>query len=333
MEIGITMLGTTGTGKTCYLYAMADKMANGVNKLTFSPTDFEVALELQDQWDGICDGVWPPPSDVSEEYRFTCAYSMRPLVDFRWYDYKGGLLSQRGDEVDQAERVKVLDRMNNSESLIVCVSSEHLKGLLEGDRAATRPFRAYAHLLQEFVRSNGHTIPVMFAVTKADLISKDQFEAGVEMLKTRFFSALFAEDGDWLVGFVPVSLGKNFETEGGRILGGSINPWNIEIPVLFCIKSRLDVMVPELEGMLKTCCRNREDAGVRLSRELAKSGWDRFWDGDNSGSIRTEVESLENKICEMTKKLNQMRRDIDNIASAILESGAKIYMNGYECIK
>ena len=331
MEIGITMLGTTGTGKTCYLYAMASKMATGVNKLTFSPTDYEVSLELEEQWDNICDGVWPEPSNISEEYEFTCSYALRPLIDFRWYDYKGGLLSQRGDEVDQAERVKVLDKMNNSESLIVCVSAEHLKGLLQGDRASSRPFRAYSHLLQEFVRKNGHTIPVMFAVTKADLISKAEFESGVELLKSNVFSSLFAEDGDWLVGFVPVSLGKNFETDGGRIVGGVINPWNIEIPVLFCIKGRLDVMVPELEDMINTYNENKKDAGARLNRELSKTGWDKFWNGDSSGSIRTEVESLENKIHEMTSKLNQLKRDIDNIASAIIKSGAKVYMNGCEC--
>ena len=76
---------------------------------------------------------------------------------------------------------------------------------------------------------------------------------------------------------------------------------------------------------------NRKDAGERLNRELAKTGWDKFWYGDSSGSIRTEVESLENKIQAMTNELSLLKRDIDNIASAIIKSGAKVFLNGCEC--
>lgn len=330
MEIGITMLGTTGTGKTCYLYAMADRMTTGVNNLTFSPSDYEVGLDLDDQWGKICDGVWPGPSNITEEYKFICAYSMRPIIDFRWYDYKGGLLNQVGDEIDKVERPKVLEKMNNSEGLIVCVSAEHLKGLLQGNSSASRPFKAYSRLLFEFRRKNGHTIPVMFAVTKADLISNEEFGKGVELLKSSVFAPLFVEDGDWFIGFVPVSLGRNFKTDGNRIVGGCINPWNIEVPVLFCIKACLDIRVQEFEDLIEEFRADKGNYGARLARELEKSGWDKFWNGDDNDIYKMKIEEIDEKMQKIIPDFERLRRDVDNIGRTIIDSGAKVYLNGCE---
>lgn len=331
MEIGITMLGTSGTGKTSYLYAMVDRMTTGVNNLTFSPDDFEVALDLGKQWENICNGEWPVPNDTEgNEYKITCAYSMRPIIGFRWYDYKGGLLNQRGDEVDMTERIKVLEKMNNSEGLIVCVSAELLKGLLQGDRSASGPFKAYSRLLLEFRRENGHTVPVMFAVTKADLISNEEFEKGVELLKSSVFSPLFAEDGDWFIGFVPVSLGRDFKTDGNRVVGGVINPWNVEVPVLFCIKACLDVRVQEFEDIIEEFHAAKGNYGARLARELKKSGWSRFWNGDDSDIYKMKMEEIEEKMQKTISELERLRRDVDSIGRTIIDSGARVYLNGCE---
>lgn len=331
MEIGITMLGTTGTGKTCYLYAMADRMTRGVNNLTFLSDDYEVALDLESQWCKICNGVWPEPNDTEgKEYIFTCSYALRPIANFRWYDYKGGLLNQLGDEVDKAERVKVFEKMNNSEGLIVCVSAEHLKGLLQGDSSAFRPFNAYSRLLSEFRRKNGHTIPVMFAVTKADLISNEEFGKGVELLKSSVFAPLFAEDGDWFIGFIPVSLGRDFKTDGNRIVGGRINPWNIEVPVLFCIKAYLDMRLQVNEDAIKEHRVSIENYDTQLADEQKKSGWDKFWNGDASDKYKMKIAEEEENLQKLVPLLERLRHDVDNIGRTIIDSGARVYLNGCE---
>ena len=48
--IGITMVGTSGAGKTCYLYAMYAEMAFGVSGFTFMPTDYDKSIDLEDGW-------------------------------------------------------------------------------------------------------------------------------------------------------------------------------------------------------------------------------------------------------------------------------------------
>ena len=207
MAVEITMLGTSGTGKTCYLYAMASRMATGVNYLTFSATDYEDSLELEDEWSKICEeGVTPDPTGAkgSREYQFTCSYSFRPFADFNWFDYKGGVLTKAGDELDKECRDMVRKRAKTSGGIIICISAELLHDALSGKMQAQRAFVAYASLLQE-VRRTGKTVPIMFAITKADLLKAHEYEEGVRLLRDGVFASLFAPNGGWFVGFVPVS--------------------------------------------------------------------------------------------------------------------------------
>lgn len=330
MAVEITMLGTSGTGKTCYLYAMASRMATGVNSLTFLATNYEDGLELQEEWSKICEeGVTPDPTGAkgSREYQFTCSYSYRPFADFKWFDYKGGVLTKAGDELDKECRDMVRNRAKTSGGIIICISAELLHDALSGKMQAQGAFLAYASLLQE-VRRTGKTVPVMFAITKADLLTAHEYEEGVRHLREGVFASLFAPNGGWFVGFVPVSLGRDITIKGCKIVGGTINPWNVEIPVLFCIKAFLDEQLPIWEDEIKRRREDRSAASARLSSEQNKSAWSKFWGGDYSDSIKTEIQSKDQQIVEATKALEQLQQDVDSIATTISASGAMIFVNG-----
>jgi len=330
MAVEITMLGTSGTGKTCYLYAMASRMATGVNYLTFSATDYEDSLELEDEWSKICEeGVTPDPTGAkgSREYQFTCSYSYRPFADFNWLDYKGGVLTKAGDELDKECRDMVRKRAKTSGGIIICISAELLQDALAGKVRAQNAFKAYARLLNE-IGSAHKTVPVMFAITKADLLNAHEYEDGVRHLREGIFKSLFAPDGGWFVGFVPVSLGRDITIEGYNIVGGTINPWNVEIPVLFCIKAFLDEQLPMWEEQIAKCREDRSAASARLLSEQNKSAWSKFWNGDYSNSIKADIQSVDQQILEASKTLEQLQHDCDSIAKTISASGAMIFVNG-----
>ena len=235
MSIKITTLGSTGTGKTCYLYAMANQMPLSSNGFTFGMEyGTDQFLALNGGWENIEKGVWPCGTMTSDTYSFSCSYASRPIADSELYDYKGGILTTRGDECDADRRTDLIGRMYDSIALIICISAYDLKSLSDDyiDIDLQQIFYAYRRLLQNSSDTQGKTIPVIFAITKSDLITKKDFENGINSLRNHVFAPLFVNGGGWFVGFVPVSI--------GQIDKGVICPRNVEIPILFGVKNYLE---------------------------------------------------------------------------------------------
>ena len=66
-NIGITMLGSSGSGKTCYMMGMYAVMSLGVNGFNFTTQDPDDDLVLADQWENFAQkGIWPDPTTASK---------------------------------------------------------------------------------------------------------------------------------------------------------------------------------------------------------------------------------------------------------------------------
>ncbi|MBQ6828922.1 MAG: hypothetical protein IJO46_13005, partial [Thermoguttaceae bacterium] len=66
-SVKLTMIGPSGTGKSCYLYATYFRMLEGVAGFNFNCKDYSQARELASAWDVILDeGVWPSGTAESE---------------------------------------------------------------------------------------------------------------------------------------------------------------------------------------------------------------------------------------------------------------------------
>lgn len=326
-NVGITMIGTSGTGKTCYLYAMADAMQIGSCNFTFTATPYKSSVKLQQAWDSILDGKWPKGTDESSEYQFTCSYALRKLATFTWYDYRGGVLN---DPDNEKEQESLFAKMNDSRCLIVCISAEVVQGVLNGDYKVNRIFKTYMSILQKYRDDTGKAVPIVFAITKADLLKEGQFAAGVEIIRTKYLASLFAADreGGWFVSFVPVSLGSNLSAGKNGEIMGVIEPANVHIPVLIAIKCAMAELLAIKNAELSGLESNLESQRESLWENQQRSGWDKFWNGDPTDSIRDTIGSLTSDRNSLSAEIAGLEGDFAQLQDEIRKCQMVVYSNG-----
>jgi len=326
-KIGITMLGASGTGKTCYLYAMADAMQFGSCNFTFTAMPYKKTLELQNAWDSILDGKWPKGTDQSVEYEFACSYALRKLVTFSWYDYRGGILQNPDDE---EERDGLFEKMSASRCLIVCISSEAIHGILTGDIRSRRLFSVYMNLIQEYRNRTGNTVPIVFAVTKADLLGPHEFDNGVELIRTRYMASLFAEDGEggWFISFVPVSLGTGLDTGANGEIIGTIEPANVHIPVLIAIKCAMGELLESKLADMGALDNNLSNTRLSLDVNAGRGWFDKFWNGDPSDALHEALEEMTSSKVALSKEISDLESDLHRLQEEINQCQMIVYSNG-----
>lgn len=334
MSIEITMLGTSGAGKTCCLCAMASKMSIGVKGYTFFPKDYEVGLELGEKWAGILKGKTPVQEDGlgTQPYQFVCSHAFKPLSDFSLCDYNGGVLTADGSGLNKECQDFVCQKVKLSSGIIICISAEHVHELKSLSLQSIRVLNAYQTLLEKIgyvAKESGKQIPIVFAITKADLLKESEYREAVECLRGNFFTELFDLDAGWRVGFVPVSIGKGLQIDGGEIVGGYINPWNVEIPVLLCIRSFLEDQCDVVSCQIGEVENEKQVLEHALRDEQNKSWWERpLIGGDDCGIYERAIREREEALSGLLEKRAPIQHDIDELTNIIDESGATIYRNG-----
>ena len=241
-EIKITMLGTTGAGKTSYLLGMYAVMQTGIQGFTLAAKDMDMDLELTQRWEKLIsltgEDRWPTPNAAAMEYYgFDFSYGFRPLMRFQWLDYRGLALSDRSTEQDVADLVQYLQE---SDCLFLCISGEHLISEITPSTVREIKSDRMNQFIQQYISVNKQPhdqkpFPVAIVITKYDLChhrDKDEIIADVKKL----FQALFTPNSGWLVMICPVSLGKELCDNSDN---ANIIPVNVHLPVVFAVYSQL----------------------------------------------------------------------------------------------
>lgn len=241
-EIKITMLGTTGAGKTSYLLGMYAVMQTGIQGFTLAAQDMDMDLELTQRWEKLIslkgEDRWPTPNAAAMEYYgFDFSYGFRPLMRFQWLDYRGLALSDRSTEQDVADLVQYLQE---SSCLFLCISGEHLISEITPNTVREIKSDRMNQFIQQYISANKQPhdqkpFPVAIVITKYDLChhrDKDEIIADVKKL----FQALFTPSSGWLVMICPVSLGKELCDDPDN---ANIIPVNVHLPVVFAVYSQL----------------------------------------------------------------------------------------------
>ena len=250
-DIKITMLGTTGAGKTSYLLGMYAVMQTGMKGFTLASKDMDIDLELAERWEKLISVTgaerWPTPNAATMEYYgFDFSYGFRPFMGFQWLDYRGLALSDRSTEQDVADLVKYL---TESKCLFLCISGEHLVDKITPRTVRELKSDRMNQFIQQFISvTNNPTtqnpFPVAIVITKYDLChhrDKEEIIADVQKL----FQALFTPNSGWLVMICPVSLGKELcnDLDNARIV-----PVNVHLPVVFAAYAQLRAYGLKLKG-------------------------------------------------------------------------------------
>lgn len=250
-DIKITILGTTGAGKTSYLLGMYAVMQTGVQGFTIAAKDMDVDLELTERWEKLIsvtgEDRWPTPNAATMEYYgFNFSYGFRPLIGFEWLDYRGLALSDRSNEQDVVDLVQYLSA---SQCLFLCISGEYLVDPITPNTVREIKSDRMNQFIQQYISAtknptNQNPFPVAIVITKYDLChhrDRDEIVADVRKL----FQALFTPNSGWLAMICPVSLGKELCKD---LDSGNIVPVNVHLPVVFAVYAQLRAFGIELKA-------------------------------------------------------------------------------------
>ncbi len=241
-DIKITMLGTTGAGKTSYLLGMYAVMQTGIQGFTLAAKDMDLDLELTQRWEKLIflegEDRWPTPNAATiEYYKFDFSYGYRPLMGFEWLDYRGLALSDRSTEQDVSDLAQYV---TESECLFLCISGEHLVNEITPGTVRELKSDRLNQFIQQYVSVNKNPslqkpFPIAIIITKYDLCHHRERDDIITDVK-KLFQALFTPNSGWLVMICPVSLGRDLcdDPHGGKII-----PVNAHLPIVFAIYAQL----------------------------------------------------------------------------------------------
>lgn len=314
-DMKITMLGPTGSGKTCYMLGMYAHMQFGMNGLTLSAEDPDDDLKLSNLWDRLVEVKdekrWPPPNDNNPKtYAFDFNYGFQPMMQFEWLDYRGGAMSDYSTETDVQG---LMSHLTSSSCIFLCISGEYLAEPLTSRVARMAKIKRMNRLMatvgQQVRPTSQQPFPVVIILTKYDLCSHREKEEVIADIK-RLFQGLFTPHSGWLTMVCPVSLGKQLATDSNA---GIIDPINIHLPVAFAVYAKLREYGLNLRN---------EQSGSRTNVEkLQKGFFSRFL---QSGDIAQGWQRLQ----ELGGQIDQIETNMRRLAQELKHT--QIFLDGKE---
>jgi GTPase SAR1 family protein len=247
LETKITMLGTTGTGKTCYMIGMSIWMqTKGINGFTITSENHNQSRKIRNQWNDMTkkQGSERWPAGNAEEplpYSFNFNYAAKTFARFDWLDYRGGALP---DVEEAADRKILVERLLNSDCIFLCISAEYLALAADEEDTFEAAMEAEVDTMNSLLTAVDSRVkptsvkpfPVAIVVTKADLLANSSIqEKGVETVKEFFKNTLFVKP-HWLTAIIPVSLGQELARNPDS---GRIKPVGVHLPVTFAVLCKL----------------------------------------------------------------------------------------------
>lgn len=316
-EIKITMLGTTGAGKTSYLLGMYAVMQTGIQGFTLAAKDMDLDLELTQRWEKLIslkgEDRWPTPNAAAMEYYgFDFSYGFRPLMGFQWLDYRGLALSDRSTEQDVADLILYLQE---SACLFLCISGEYLTSELTPNTVRQIKSDRMNQFIQQYISNNKQPnpqqpFPVAIVITKYDLCHHREREEIIADVK-KLFQALFTPNSGWLVMICPVSLGRDLGDDPDH---AKIVPVNVHLPVVFAVYSQLRAY-----GLKLKSDRDCQILEVDVARQK-----NALWQIIRANQLReqtTQLETTKTKIMTVEENMKLLCRELQQ---------ASLYFNGSE---
>ena len=146
-------------------------------------------------------------------------------------------------------------------------------------------------------------------------------------MRERHLLSLFKEGGGWQVIITAVALGENLQGNQMQPIEGTIAPKNMHIPILFPIYITVSQILDNALSEIKTLKSEQQSVSDSYHNEKNKSGWNKFWSGDNSGYYKSELEDV-NKSIELNKdKIAKLKKDLVKMEDEFT-SGCSIYFDG-----
>lgn len=347
MAINIMNIGASGSGKTCFMTAMAHQMLSGVSaevdRFQFIATDTAQSYRLIDYWEMLEDGIeWPKNTDETEIYHFKCLKNMSTLADFDWCDYRGKLSTYYEDTEDYRTFRNLLKSASCLNILIPADWIIALEGTDEvAKKKARRLLERYKSLLMDLLSDRNTIQPIIFTITKSDFLpqftgSHERRENAKAFLERWFDFCFKPSEKKWVVAISYISIGKvNKNNELEELI-----PRNMHLPAMFAILSSLHDGLckqankkSDIEYSISSCTRELEDE-ERIQDARASVG---FWKGlFEPAADYTEYNRLVHRRANLRTECSRTQEEIMKIKTQIegisgILSGTEIeiiYING-----
>jgi Double-GTPase 2 len=329
----ITMLGYTGSGKTCYMLGMYALMSMGINGFTLTAIDPDEDLQLMELWEGLVDGnILPPPTQPQsserpvQPYNFSFNYGAKPLIDFHWIDYRGGALKESSSQSETHDSEYLREAAKASDCLFLIVSADCLQDPIVDDAgnidsvAKSRINRKLAlsrmnNILTtiqaqiQLERKSADPIPLAIVITKYDLIhqsrTKEQMTRDIKELFNPLFQSHSDDNPGWLTMICPVSLGKNLDIQNGRIVDGEIDPINVHLPLIFAIYSELRKTAGDMQVQIQ--------AGTEYIKERQANVWSNLFSSGQINGFGLEVARKQSELEEIYRKMRILTQQLNKV--------------------
>ena len=313
MDSKVTVIGFTGSGKTTYLTGMYICMSGGVKHFSLLAKDKDMDLYLENLWDMICDGKKPKGTDKSECYDFHIAHNFKPVCDFKWLDYPGGILA----DPNHQERSRLESDIKESDCLLLIIDGELLAGIdavdadsyreqLENKLRMNNSIRKEYKMFTELSKSKTKIEHVGIVVTKCDLIDSQleekDIQSAIQSAIRNRFEGLF-EEPERVVLQMSVSLGGPIEE------GFMPEPFCVEQPIAFAVLTILLKYIEEIQ---------------KVRKELLQ-----FISKHNGIFDRKKVEEAREKIKNLEAALDKWSKDAFTLID-IFSDKKTIYVGGIE---
>ncbi|WP_406042110.1 TRAFAC clade GTPase domain-containing protein [Succinimonas sp.] len=326
-----TILGLTGSGKTCYLLGMYKKMAAGMKGFSLTTdSDTDVNLRrryrrMEDQSLGI--NRFPAGTDQPDSYSFTLSHAMESIMSFDWIDYPGGALDEQTSGNLEAFN-KLESHIQNSSSLFICVDGELINGD-DCDEIAENIKDKCSGIINNFLKrykdKNKFLPPTAIVVTKCDMCQELEDDEWEEILREAF-SPILAEGNDKCNRFVcciPVSLGSEISSNGYK---GILKPRNLELPIYMGIY---------FSTMCKAICLRKKMEFYKkqlnsLRNETQKEENSFFiWRDNEKIAKNKEMEDIYRKLeKEITENFVSVLADNSRLSEVLNKKVEMIFFNG-----
>lgn len=281
MDNKVTIIGYTGSGKTTYLIGMYMCMSGaGCKNYTIGAVDPNQDIRLEEMWEKLADGTFPEASYNSEKFSFHIAHNYKPVCNFDWLDYPGGILSQPGHDDWNAFKNSV----RSSDCLLLVLDgekfnidaedeseyAEKLAKKIKYDKGMRNELKQFNDLSEKGIEIP----PTCIVITKCDLIDAN-YRKAIERVLQESMSSLFR--GTEMLIITAVSLGANICEEGPE-------PFCIEEPIAFAVTM---ILLKYMKALQSKKSKSREV--VTKKRNFIT----RWLDSSEIESAQSELKNLE----------------------------------------
>ncbi|MCV2403270.1 hypothetical protein OFY17_10300 [Marinomonas sp. C2222] len=228
----ITMIGKSGSGKTVFMETLCDLLKKGY-KSYYIDVDDDSRYSNKLSGKSISDRnfEWPDGTEESEYWEFSLKKGEKEISNFKWVDYRGGVIDDLFDvntNMEQNDELLLFEaHLNTSSTLIIFIDCEQLVFSSSKREAENRvKLDKILRLLKIYSENEPNSkLSVLTILTKTDspsVIKKigdedyfDRLNDEIDSRLSELFNFHMFQKNKWSLGIVSVGCvgEENLETE------------------------------------------------------------------------------------------------------------------------